>query len=156
MQLFNCDGDGFLFYFRVENQILEFGFVELKFFHASVKGRKVVAFGNDVDDIGDLLVDVGEPRPQVTQFGVDVARLVADGLVHLLDQERHDVGVEQFLLHLFEDVALEGFAADLFVRAALLAVALVAAVLHELTMKYFYIKVKVDTFISNSNCHSTK
>jgi hypothetical protein len=101
------------------------------------KRRLIIAFGDGVDDIADLLVDVGESCFEVANFGVDVLRHVADGLVHLLDEVRNDFVVELHLLQLADDVALDIFAPNLFVRTALLAVALVAAALHNLINDFF-------------------
>jgi hypothetical protein len=121
-----------------------------------VKRRLVVAFGDGIDDVGDLLVQVGQSRAKIAQFGFDMFGFFVNGFVDLFDEQRHDVVAEQLLLHLVEDITLDVFALDLFVCATLLAVVLVAAVLHKLTMKYFFIKVMIDTYIPNSNCHSTK
>jgi hypothetical protein len=111
-----------------EKQVLELIFIGLELLHACAKGRLVVALGDGVDDVADLFVNIDESRVEVSNLRIDVFRFVADGFVDLLDEVRDDFFVEQFLLHLVEDVALDIFAPDFFVCAALLAVSLVAAV----------------------------
>ncbi len=103
-------------------------FIGLELFHACAKGRMVVALGDGVDNVVNLLIDVGESCVEVANLGIDMFRYVADGFVDLLDEVGDDFFVEQLLLHLADDVALDIFAPDFLVCAALLAVALVAAI----------------------------
>ncbi len=128
LQPFGCDGDRLFFHFCIEKQVLELIFIELELLHACAKGRLVVAFGDGIDDVADLLIDVGKSCVEVANFRIDMFRLLADGNIDLFNEVRDDFGIEQFLLHLVEDVALDIFAPDFFVRAALFAVSLVAAV----------------------------